>query len=237
MDDEYIQEYYDDKYTNNIVTISKNEPDILYKIKSLDNIPSNVIMKTLEILEVISSKNKKNVKKKNKDKRIFVCLFMAYNDLDMPVDPYYLCEKLNIDVFLINSAFKLNKIDIKVDPIKLSKFYINNLNEVCKTHILNVDYLIEKIEKIISVCSQNSSGKSLLHSTNVKIISIGSIFFYFKTYEEKLIKIYKNFFSKAWYSEIQCIRRYGNLIGYAYNFNENINNLSNIHLWYDDYLD
>ena len=216
IEDNFEFDYVDSEYNPYTMPSYAVEPEAIKEIRS-KRVPSEIINSAITIfytLENPNGKTQKVFKKEKRDRRIFVCIYSAYNMEGLPMDPKHLALMIGMNIH-IDKAFNENMFKIEIDPILLSKFYLRRLNEVKKDIELNVDGIIEEVKRIYDICNETEEGHDYLVNSPVKSISIGILYFYL--YIHDFADIYKDYLKDAWYLSFNCIKKYYVSISNLYN--------------------
>jgi hypothetical protein len=171
----------------------------------------------------------KSLRKKRKDRRVFICVLIAYNELDCPMDPVVVANITHLPHTEIEQAFNESEINITIDPVKLTKYYLRTINanliesansrgQANKTSVelqLNLDIVYQEIAKIVKICKQKASGREVIDNSPAKHISIGVICFYI--FDIVQMNIPRLIIEKACNLSWACITKYHKQIALLYN--------------------
>lgn len=222
------------EYNTNNTPSNQVEPECVQIIRKLDKFTPEIIEYAIDVYYTIernlSKCGHKVIKQHRRKKRIFVCIYLAYNRLGTPVDPKYITRLLDSDIS-IDEAFNENRIDFVVDPIQLSRFYIQQLNELCPTYQLNVDQIQSMISGILDICKETNIGTAQIINMPAKNIAIGTLYLVLEN--QGYIDTYRSILHEAWYLTPACINRYYENISTLYNLKDN--NRPKYTYWFDTY--
>lgn len=217
---------------------STAQPEIVITIQRLQ-IESEVITKAIEIFyrtnkmkindnqgtSVDVSRRNKSVKGSKKIRCIFYCVFMAYNELDCPVDPAYAADIVGLPRKEIEQALGeyAPPGTTMIDPKKMTKFYVKRINLlIVQTGITYTsDPIDQEVRKIIDVCSLSLAGKEWIQNTAAKLVAIAALYFYMSDIKGFEIARDVTIFEQACYLSWACIRRYHDQITKYYNYDVN----------------
>jgi hypothetical protein len=157
----------------------------------------------------------KSLRKKRKDRCVFLCVFIAYNDSGMPMDPVAVANLTKLDSGEIDQAFNDNTINIVIDPVKLSRYYVQSINTLLEGSQLNVDLVEQEVRKIIEICRQKKSGQEVLENSPAKHISVGVTCFYIL--DVGSMNIHRSILERACHLSWACISKYHRQISQLYN--------------------
>jgi hypothetical protein len=209
--------------------VNNSQPEIVTTIRQLQ-IEVEIISKAMEIFYQINSmkindefyKRAKSVKGSRKIRLIFYCVFMAYNELECPVDPAYVADivklpRKEMEQALGEYAPSGNTI---IEPEKMIVFYIRRINAIVASLGVEYDEIVvdRDVRRIINVCRITPIGKEWVQNTAAKHVAIAALYFYM-TDIKGFDMIFKNIsiFEKACYLSWACIRRYHDQIAKYYN--------------------
>lgn len=217
---------------------STTQPGIVTSIQKFE-IEVEVIARAVEIFYRINKlkindnrggsmevpKRNKSVKGSRKIRLIFYCIFMAYSELEIPVDPAYAADIVHLPRREIEQA--LNEFGPSgttlIEPEKLIKFYIKRINDlIVSTGIsYNVELIDKEVRRVIEVCKSTPAGKEWIQNTAAKLVAIAALYFYMNDIKGFETVRDVNIFEQACYLSWACIRRYhGEVIKY-YNYDPN----------------
>lgn len=213
---------------------STAQPEIVNALQQLP-IETEVVMKAIEVFYQIGTNlgdkgspgmvrytpRTKSVKGSRKFRCMFYCVFMAYKELEYPVDPAYAAEIVGLPRNEIEQAFTeyCPSGPMLMEPEKLLRFYIKRINILLSP--LGIEYNIEVLDrearKVIEVCRSTEVGREWIKNTAGKIVSIVALYFYMN--DIKGLEIAQNIpiFEQACYLSWACIRRYHEQIVKYYN--------------------
>lgn len=172
MDDSDIEyEVYED-----IILDDKNTvQNILHDLQPL-GLPDNVIIRANQI---ITEDRMIHVKRQKKNEILFYCVYRAYQDLQIPVDPQQLSQIFNIDKRKIAKCFsrqlEIDSSQNNLDTKHFISYYLKRLNDivnVCQNDIF-------KIIEIYNFCVDNDDDFS---DNKPQIISKALIYYYYRYY-------------------------------------------------------
>ena len=218
------------------------ETDSNNSIRLLPNIPKEVITLAIDIankLYRLKNHNEQGIqigpkvlKKDSKDKRDFVCVFAAFNELGFPVDQEYVAELISFPKNMIDKAFKENSLTIQINPMLLSKFYIKKLNDLGLEYKFDIDNIAEEIGKIIDLCNKTIIGKHIISGNPAKNTAIGALYLYLTIYNSSILEVFKPYLASAWYISPTSYKRYYEQISKAYNTIRDSSD-GDIKVWYE----
>ena len=166
----------------------------------------------------------KSLRKKRKERRIFLCVLIAYNELDCPMDPVAVANITRLDHSEIEQAFNESEINITIDPVKLTKYYrraintnlVNRGSDKSSVELqLNVEVVHQEITRIVKICKQKASGREVIDNSPAKHISVGVICFYI--FDIVQMNIPRPIIEKACNLSWACITKYHKQIALLYN--------------------
>lgn len=213
---------------------SVSQPEIVKSIHLL-NVELEVIIRAVDVFYQIGVEDDaekssgmvrytprtKSVKGSRKFRCIFYCVFMAYNELDSPVDPVYAAELVGLPQNEIERAFNEYSPSgpMIIEPERLIRFYVNRINTLLAFEgtEYNVDVLVEKVTAVILTCRSTKVGQEWIRNTAGKIIAIVALYFYLNDIEGFDISQNISAFERACYLSWACIRRYHEQIIKYYN--------------------
>lgn len=229
------------------IPMKGTETDVNSSLRAIPNVSTEIINAAINIANMLYRQKNCNdegiqigpkvLKKDSKDKRDFVCIFAAFNELGCPVDQEYVSDLINFPRQQMEKAFKENRLNINVDPVLLSKFYVRRLNDLGLEYILDVEKVANNVRDIIKICNSTKTGRDIISSNQVKPIAIGALYFYLSVFNSDLLDYFKQYLAHAWYISPTSYKRYCELISYAYNSLEDKIDDREIKIWYEDYLD
>jgi hypothetical protein len=203
------------------------QPEIVNAIQQLP-LENEVVSKAIEVFYEIGIRENhgyaprtKSVKGSRKIKCIFYCIFMAYNQLECPVDPSYAADLIGLPRNEIEQAFNEYSPSgaMLIKPEQLLRFYIQRINNLVSKY--GIQYNLEALEKeskrIIDVCRSTTAGKEWVENTAAKIVAIVSLYFYLNDIRGLEIGQNIQIFEHACYLSWACIRRYHEQITRYYN--------------------
>jgi hypothetical protein len=214
------------RYDNTISAPCANESKAILFIKTLD-LPNNVMAKSIEKYNMlcampIISKCRPGatiVKQGRQERRIFVAVFVAYNECEVPADPFYVAGLCEIGHDRIDEAFNENAIDIHVQPLQMTKFYLQRLNVMSQKYNievhLNIEACISDIQMIHDMCIQTRLGRDTLYNNPAKAIAIGLVYYQLHLHDHT--ELFEKYLPEAWFLSLACIHSYYDTITRAYN--------------------
>ena len=223
--------FTENDYNRFITPVSVHEPEGIIQLKKLSIIPEDVRTKAIEIYYELeekmlniksmlgANKKPKGMKQNKRLRRLFVCIFRAYNELGHPVDQCYLAEKLGLPKSKIDTAFSENQSYMIINPILLTRFYAKQLEEAVPSIQIDIDQLLEEIQRIYDMCIKSEKGQSTIENNSAKTIAVGLLYFYLQT--KDMDHLFKPFVEKAWDLSLTCIRRYADIISTLFNESPN----------------
>ena len=128
-------------------------------------LPPGICAKAIEVYYRLESKLEqqihpvKSLRNKRKTRRIFLYVFIAYNELQQPKDPAYIARIVGLDSTEIETAYDESSIDIIIDPTKLSRFYIETINSHFTDAQFDLDVVEREVQKIIDTCKRTGAGR------------------------------------------------------------------------------
>lgn len=140
---------------------NKGIKDTISKYKFPDEV---TVLANLYVDEIKNSSNEKNVRAKERDKLIFLCIKMAYAKLNYPVDPYYICNimKCNYrEVIKYNKNYgpsKLNTLPvIDITSRDFIKIYCESLTiqELIEDILEFHDEIVSKNDELLELSPRN----------------------------------------------------------------------------------
>jgi transcription initiation factor TFIIIB Brf1 subunit/transcription initiation factor TFIIB len=167
-------------YTPHVTPVTQSEPEVIRIIRGL-NINPEIQAMAVETYYQLESDEKKfqgkvtPVKARRKERKVFTCVFIAFNNNGYPADPNYVSDLTGMDKGEIETAFNELLTPVTVDPIKLARHY---LLRIIKSHNYNPDIteqIMNEIRQIYNVCNQNSP--DYINNSPAKNIAIGIIIF------------------------------------------------------------
>jgi hypothetical protein len=211
---------------------STAQPEIVTTIQQLQ-IEIETISKAIEIFyqvnstkinknSTISCKRAKSVKGARKTQLIFYCVFMAYNELNCPVDPIHAANIVGLPHKEVDQA--LNEYSPSgttiIEPEKMVMFYIKRINEIVASLGIkyNEEIVVQDVQRIIEVCRVIPIGKEWIENTAAKHVAIAALYFYMTDIKGfDIISKNISIFETACYLSWACIRRYHDQITKYYN--------------------
>ncbi len=170
----------------------------------------------------------KSLRRKRKERRIFLCVLIAYNELDCPMDAVAVANITHLDHSEIEQAFNESEINITIDPVKLTKYYLRAINTnlidlvngrgFVKSSVelqLNAEVVHQEITKIVKICKQKASGREVIDNSPAKHISVGVICFYI--FDIVQMNIPRLVIERACNLSWACITKYHKQIALLYN--------------------
>jgi len=209
--------------------VNNSQPEIVTTIRQLQ-IEVEIISKAIENFYSINSmkindeiyKRVKSVKGSRKIRLIFYCVFMAYNELECPVDPAYVADIVKMPRKEMEQAlgeYSPSGTTI-IEPEKMIVFYIRRINAMFASLGIKYDEVVvdRDVRRIIEVCKITPIGKEWVQNTAAKHVAIAAIYFYMTDIKGfDMIAKNINIFEKACYLSWACIRRYHDQIAKYYN--------------------
>jgi hypothetical protein len=218
--------------------VSTTQPEIVTAIQQLQEqkIEIEIISKAIDIYYRLNSikindnqgnsvevfRKNKSVKGSRKIRLIFYCIFMAYNELGIPVDPTYVADIVKLPRKETEQAlaeYSPSGTTI-IEPEKMIMFYIRRINMIVSQLGItyNEEIVNQDVKRIIEVCKTTPIGKEWIENTAAKHVAVAALYFYMNDIKGIDI-ISKNIciFESACYSSWACIRRYHGLIAGYYN--------------------
>lgn len=214
------------------------QPEIVSTIQQLQ-IETEVITKAIEIFYRINSmkindnlgnsvevsRRNKSVKGSRKIRLIFYCVFMAYSELGVPVDPAYAADIVRLPRKEIEQSLSeyAPPGTTLIEPEKMIIFYIKGINLlVAPTGInYNVEIIEREVRRVIEVCRSTPAGKEWIQNTAAKLVAIAALYFYMNDIKGFETARDVNIFEQACYLSWACIRRYHEQITKYYNYDTN----------------
>lgn len=209
------------------------QPEIVTSIQQLQ-LETEVISKAIEIFYRINMRIKgdiietprrnKSVKGSRKIRLIFYCVFMAYKELDFPVDPYYVADIVQLPRNEVDQAFSEYAPPgaTIIEPEKMLRFYIQRINVLLQPKGIsyNIDVVERDVRRVIEICRSSLAGREWVLNTPAKIVAISALYFYMNDLKGLEIVREINIFEQACYLSWACIRRYHEQIAKYYNLEE-----------------
>lgn len=196
------------------------EPDIIQSIKKLE-LSSEVIAKAIDIHYRMEAENNKRTQHNKglrtgkKERRIFVYVFIAFNELGTPMDPVHIASITRIASEEIEQAFNEASVAIKIDPIKYSRYYAESINNYIKPTQLDINVVENNVRMIIDTCKRTKSGQETLNNNPAKNVAVGVLCFYLL--DVARLNINRNIFQTAFHLSWACINKYYKEIATLYN--------------------
>lgn len=206
-------------FSSNVTPIMSVIPDIVSVINSL-RLPSEIIQKSVDIYYRLESDKRqlykaKTIKQKRKARRIFLCIFIAYNELDQPVDPILVARLVDLPIDEIEHAFNESGAKIVVDPVKLSRHYTQMINSCLTDRQLSIEVVEFNVDRIITVCKRTPVGREILDNNSVKYITVGALMFYLS--DIAALNIPRSVIEHATHLSWACINKHQLQIAQLYN--------------------
>ena len=209
--------------------VNNSQPEIINTIQQLQ-VEVEVISKAIEIFYRINSmkindeiyKRSKSVKGSRKVRLIFYCVFMAYYELECPVDPAHVADIVKLPRKEMEQALGeyAPAGTTIIEPEKMIVFYIRRINAIVASLGIKYDEVVvdRDVRRIIGVCKITPIGKEWVQNTAAKHVAIAALYFYM-TDIKGFDTISKNtsIFENACYLSWACIRRYHDQIAKYYN--------------------
>lgn len=213
------------------------QPEIVISMQQLQ-LETEVISKAIEIFYQINttrindprgttmeiSRRNKSVKGSRKIRLIFYCVFMAYKELNFPVDPSFVADIVQLprnEVDQALSEYAPPGATI-IEPEKMIRFYIQRINILLQNQgiVYNIDVIDRDVRKVIEICRTSLAGKEWVQNTPAKIVAISALYFYMNDLKGLEIARDTNIFEQACYLSWACIRRYHEQITKYYNLED-----------------
>lgn len=227
------------------IPLKGSENDINHSLRCLPNIPPEVVNVAINIANKLYKQKNCNdegiqigpkvLKKDSKDKRDFVCIFAAFNELGCPVDQEYVADLIKFQRSNMEKAFKENGLNITINPILLSKFYVRRLNDIGLGYTFDIENVAKNVENIINTCNNTKTGRDIISGNPVKTTAIGALYLYLTIFNSNVLEIFRSHLAHAWYISPTSYKRYYELISFAYNSLEE-NPDTDIKVWYEIYI-
>lgn len=210
------------KYSSTNTIVSTSQPEIVNALHQIQ-VETEVVTKAIEIfyrIHGVRTGRTKAVKGSRKIRLIFYCVFMAYNELNSPVDPSYAADLISLPRNEIEQAFNEYSPTgpMIIEPEKMIPFYINRIN------LLNVDgtsfdigVVNHEVCRVIKTCRGTKAGQEWIQNTAAKIVAIVALYFYLSDIRGLEIGQNIRLFERACYLSWACIRRYHEQIVKYYN--------------------
>lgn len=198
-------------YSPYATLVSNACPEAVKVIRQL-NIPPEVSSQAVENYYKYETEK---LRTKRKTWRVFLYVYMAYNDLDNPVDPIYVANLIGMNTKEIEQAFNDSNVQIIIDPAKLSRYYINSINNNLIDTKLDIDSIQQHVKTIIETCSRKPSGKEFIENNPAKNVCVGIICFFLLDYSS--LNIPKDIFEQSCCLSWACINKYRIQISEYYN--------------------
>lgn len=193
------------EYTNIQSTV---QPEVVSAIQQLE-LETQVVSKAVQIYYSVDQSptrwsKTKSIKGTRKLRLIFYCVFIAYKELDHPVDPYHVADKVGLPRGEIDQAFSEYAPPgaIIIEPEKMVRFYAKRLGDLLSR---NADELERGAHNVIQVCKSTDAGREWVTNTPAKIVAITAIYHYLCS--QNTTRNLKAF-EKACYLSSACIRRH-----------------------------
>jgi len=159
------------------------KPDIVLSIEKLNldqTITSRAIQTyyNLQNLPDRATASKINFKKSRKQRRIFLCVFLAFIEVDHPRDPVWVAQLVNLDSGDVQQALNECPVAIRLDHVKLGLFYIEQLNKIFPDCQIPINQVETNIREIFNLCNEAPNGTELINSSSAKYIAVGIVYFY-----------------------------------------------------------
>lgn len=192
-------------------------PEAVGAIQRL-KLPYEISSKAVEIfyrLETTGNKKVKSLRSRRKNRRIFLSVFLAYNELGCPRDPIAVANAIQMDTSEIEQALSESPINIVIDPIELSQFYTQQINQISPEIAFNVPEVKSEIQRIIETCKQSQVGRETCNNSPAKHIAVGALCFYIL--EILGLPIPRDIFEKACFLSWACLTKYHREVVALYN--------------------
>jgi hypothetical protein len=205
---------------------SNQDCEAVQVIKQMNTLSSEVLNKAIEIYHFLEdrpvmSKGKPGstvVKQGRRNRRIFTCVYMAFNECGYPADQHYVANLCGLSCNDIDRAFNEAPCSIEVDPNLLIRFYIEGLNHIAQKQDLkmqfDVDETVSQIRDIYKNCMLTKTGKDTLTNYPVKSVSVGLVYYYLQIQDHT--KIFEKHLLDHWHLSLACIKKYGAVINEIY---------------------
>jgi len=194
------------------ISLPVTQPEIIRSLQALQ-IEPDVISRGCAVFYRLNNDSKiKSIKGRRKQRMMFFCLLIAYNELDYPVDPCYAADLVTLPRTEIEKT--MNECSpsemIVFDPIKMIKFYMHRFNILLSTTGVQYDSVtvIKEVTEVIEVCKKTQSGREWIQNTAAKIVAVTALYFYLNDIKNFDISKHSKFFEEACYLSSACIRRY-----------------------------
>ncbi|MHB1910308.1 MAG: hypothetical protein ACYCQJ_15730 [Nitrososphaerales archaeon] len=217
---QYSEKYQDDDYNPYGSSQATTEPEGIRELKALTQFSNQIVSEAISVYRDLDRQDEfgrqKALKKDKRLRRIFICLYMAYNRLGFPVDPKYLIQQLGYGVKCnFDKAVNENNLNLIIDPVRLAEFYLKRLVTV-SNYNLDIPLILQEVSTLLEECRGSEIGRDYIDNTPAKVISIGAIC-YVLTYIHDEYDKFKLKLATAWYLSPSCVRKYRDKISEIYN--------------------
>jgi hypothetical protein len=213
------------------------QPEIVTSIQQLQ-LETEVISKAIEIFYHINTmrindprsgmietpRRNKSVKGSRKIRLIFYCVFMAYKELNFPVDPSYVADIVQLPRNEVDQALSEYAPPgaTLIEPEKMVRFYVQRINVLLQPQGIsyNIDVVDRDVRRVIEICRTSLAGREWVLNTPAKIVAISALYFYMNDLKGLEIARDTNIFEQACYLSWACIRRYHEQIAKYYNLED-----------------
>ena len=213
------QEFVPVKYGQYNTLSSIPSPEIVNSMSRL-KAETEVISKAIEIFYNLKGVGK-SIKGRRKLRCMFYCIYMAYSNLDHPVDPSYAADIVGLAKNHINKAFVEYSPPgaMVIPPEKLLGFYMSRINSLVKDQGMSYDEksITQGAMDVILVCRSHNKGKEWVLNTASKVVAIVALYFYMNDMKGICSQGNIDIFEKACYLSWACIKRYHEQLSMHYN--------------------
>lgn len=200
-------------------------PEAVTFIQRLD-LPGEVIVLAVQYYLGLESENgrqpsPKGLRARRKLRRIFLCVMMALNSVGHPRDPEVVANMVGLPSSEIEQAFNDSSVDLVIDPIALSRFYVHELNLLLEQRNLPVrllpDAVANDLQRILHVCQAKPQGRELLQNNPAKNVCIGTLTFYLYDVQRLTNSVPRDLIERACRLSWACINKHQKQIESLYN--------------------
>jgi hypothetical protein len=208
------------------------------KISQLPIEDERVRYRALEIFHEIQLKHKRTFKQRTQNEVIFICVWQAYTDLDMPVDPRFVINFLSQVLakegkkfrLSVDNAFQYYTPKIPA-PEKFVPFYLYQYfsildakrssnkgksgENISPGRIKLIERAVEFIRLSMKKCEENKAMNDWMESCTLTNIIIGGLVYFLQRSKDEIFSMPA--FEQAVYLTSVCINKYHLLFEKHYN--------------------